>query len=211
MNGTQTLRAARGGRGGVLGVWSVLADPVAVEVAATSGAGYVCLDLQHGFAGPEQLPSLVRAARRGTTACLVRPAWNRPEAIMRALDSGADGVVVPMVETADDALAAVEACHYAPSGTRSWGPLWADVDGVPSEAPADDMLLRPGTRVPPSERCLRSTSEEIVERFTSLPWIATTSAREWSNQIPRRVSMNDLQLRGCDSPTMQVALHLLSG
>lgn len=140
MTGARRLRAARHDDG-VLGIWSVLADPVVVEVAATSGAGYVCLDLQHGFAGPEQLPSLVRAARRGDAACLVRPAWNRPEAIMRALDAGADGVVVPMVDTAQEALAAVEACHYAPSGNRSWGPLWADVDGVPPQAPTDDEVF----------------------------------------------------------------------
>jgi 4-hydroxy-2-oxoheptanedioate aldolase len=60
------------------------------------------------------LPALVRVPSAGDTA-----------AIMRALDAGAAGVLVPMVSTAQEARAAVSACRYPPAGTRSWGPARA--------------------------------------------------------------------------------------
>jgi 4-hydroxy-2-oxoheptanedioate aldolase len=57
------------------------------------------------------------------TPVMVRVAANDPTAITRALDLGAAGVIVPLVDTAGEAAAAVAACRYAPEGTRSWGPL----------------------------------------------------------------------------------------
>jgi len=56
------------------------------------------------------------------TPVFVRVSWNRPGEIMRALDAGAQGVIVPMIQSVADAQAAVGACRYAPDGYRSWGP-----------------------------------------------------------------------------------------
>jgi 4-hydroxy-2-oxoheptanedioate aldolase len=76
----------------------------------------------------------MRAAGR---APLVRPAWNDPVHIMRALDSGAAGVVVPMVNSAEDAARAASACRFPPTGIRSWGPMWGDVRADGALPPAD--------------------------------------------------------------------------
>ena len=66
---------------------------------------------------------MVQAAAIRRTPMLVRVPWNDPAAIMRALDAGADGVIVPMVNTAEEARAAVGAMRYPPLGYRSWGPI----------------------------------------------------------------------------------------
>jgi len=127
------------------GVWSVLADAAVGELVAASAFDYVCVDLQHGLASPADLPGLLTGMRAAGRAPLVRPAWNEPAQLMRALDLGACGVVVPMVESADDARRAVAACRYPPAGARSWGPPWGDVRAdagrPPAEQDADALCL----------------------------------------------------------------------
>ena len=67
--------------------------------------------------------AMVQAAAIRGTPVLVRVPWNEPGAIMRALDAGAEGVIVPMVNTPDEARAAAGASRYPPLGFRSWGAL----------------------------------------------------------------------------------------
>lgn len=118
-----------------VGVWSCLADPVVSELIAATAADYVCVDLQHGFATFEALPAISQAMRAAGRAPLVRVPWNEPVHLMRALDSGAAGVLVPMVDTAEDARRAVAACRFPPTGSRSWGPMWGDVRADGALAP----------------------------------------------------------------------------
>jgi 4-hydroxy-2-oxoheptanedioate aldolase len=126
------------------GVWITLADPVTAEVIAGRGFDYLVIDMQHGVAGPDTMAALVRAASGTTTEVLVRVPWNEPAMIMRALDLGAAGVIVPLVNTAADARAAVAACRYPPDGMRSWGPWRAGIEGrvvVPAEANRDMICV----------------------------------------------------------------------
>lgn len=123
------------------GLWGALGDPVVAEVLAASPADYVCLDLQHGIGSPATLPGLAQAMRVAGRAPLVRPPWNTPADVMRALDAGACGVVVPMVSTPEQAAAAASACRYPPRGTRSWGPLWSASRPTPTPAEQDDATL----------------------------------------------------------------------
>lgn len=124
--GSRHLRALWGADSPAYGVWSNTADPVVNELLGSIGFDYVCVDLQHGFATAVDLPGVLGGLRQGGAAPLVRVPWNEPAAIMRALDLGAAGVIVPMVNSAADAERAVAACRYAPLGERSWGPTWAD-------------------------------------------------------------------------------------
>lgn len=120
------------------GVWSTLPDPVVAELLGRAGYDYVCVDLQHGMTGPGTVLPLLQALRHAPASTLVRVPGPDPDLMMRALDLGADGVVVPMVDTPEQAAAAVAACTYPPGGTRSWGPMWGDVDGAaPDPATAD--------------------------------------------------------------------------
>src|SRR5206468_7835530 len=79
--------------------------------------------LQHGLIDEAAMRGMVQAAAIRDTPVLVRVPWNEPGAIMRALDAGAEGVIVPMVNTVAEARAAAGASRYPPLGYRSWGPL----------------------------------------------------------------------------------------
>ena len=107
------------------GGWCMVASPFVAEVVSASGCDWLCLDQQHGLIGDEAMFAMVQAAAIRRTPVLVRVPWNAPAPIMRALDAGADGVIVPMVNTAEDAAAAVAASRYPPAGSRSFGPLRA--------------------------------------------------------------------------------------
>lgn len=139
-----------------VGAWSMLESPIAAGMLAESGFDFICFDLQHGLAGPESLPTLIQVTRGTRAVPLVRVAWNDPVAIMRALDAGAEGVIVPMVNNAADARAAVAACRYPPLGYRSWGQMQAEALASP-EAPEDA-----------NERVVCAVMIETAEAFGNL-------------------------------------------
>jgi len=109
------------------GVWSTLKDPVVARILGLSGFDFVTIDLQHGYADLASAPALIDALRTAPAASLVRVPGGTADHIGRALDLGAEGVVVPMVDGVADAVRAARACRYGPAGTRSWGPLWQGV------------------------------------------------------------------------------------
>lgn len=112
------------GRQQVVGYWSMLDSAVAVEQLARVGYDYVCIDAQHGFGGyPGLVTSLLAIDGSEHTVGLARVAENTSTEIARALDAGACGVIVPLVDDADGALRAAQACRYAPRGRRSYGPI----------------------------------------------------------------------------------------
>jgi 4-hydroxy-2-oxoheptanedioate aldolase len=93
-----------------------------VEVMASCGFDWLCIDLQHGFATPGDLLPMLQAAAITQTVTLVRVPRLEVGLIGQVLDAGAAGVIVPMVNSAAQAREAVRACRYAPDGDRSWGP-----------------------------------------------------------------------------------------
>ncbi|WP_222266876.1 HpcH/HpaI aldolase family protein [Modestobacter marinus] len=118
------------------GAWINLDDPRVTHTIARAGFDWVCIDQQHGYAAGADGTDLVAAVRAAGTPALVRISWNRPEEIGRVLDSGADGVIVPMVETAAEARAAVAAARYAPEGRRSWGATRSPATATPPDVAA---------------------------------------------------------------------------
>jgi 4-hydroxy-2-oxoheptanedioate aldolase len=114
-----------------LGLWASIPSSLTAEVAAAAGADYVVVDQQHGAVDQATLLAMLQAIGGGGAAPLVRVARNDPWVIGNALDLGADGVIVPMVEGAEEAARAVSACRYAPEGVRSFGALRPTAGGVP--------------------------------------------------------------------------------
>jgi 4-hydroxy-2-oxoheptanedioate aldolase len=112
------------------------ADPVVAELMAASPADYVCVDLQHGMATFAELPSIVQAMRASGRVPLVRVGGVDQAQAMRALDLGAGGVIVPMVNTAADACLVASACRYPNRGVRSWGLPWSGIALEPNPIPA---------------------------------------------------------------------------
>jgi len=90
-----------------------------------AGFDWVCIDMQHGLIGYDQMLPMLQALSATGVPGFVRVPWNQPADIMKALDSGAQGVIVPMVNSKEDAERAAGACRYPPHGFRSWGPTRA--------------------------------------------------------------------------------------
>src|SRR5215831_1394627 len=114
----ESLRARLAGNETLYGGWVVIPDALAASAMAAAGLDYVVIDLQHGGATESDLPALTRAISNAGATPVARVRYAHPADIGRALDLGCAGVIVPNVETAEQAAAAVGACHYPPVGYR---------------------------------------------------------------------------------------------
>ena len=114
------LRERIGGGDCIGCIWLALGSPVVAELAADAAPDAIVFDLQHGLWERQALESAIGIVR-ARSAPLVRVARNGPAEIGAALDAGAVGVIVPLVETAEEARQAVDAARYPPLGSRSGG------------------------------------------------------------------------------------------
>lgn len=104
------------------GCWLSFSNVNVAEILAGTGFDWVLIDTEHGPFGLEGLQHCLAAFNGSRTVPIVRVPWNDAVRIKQILDLGADGVLVPMVNTVVEATAAVSACKYPPEGTRGFGP-----------------------------------------------------------------------------------------
>jgi len=110
-------RALREGRTQI-GLWCALGSPTGAEILAHAGFDWVLIDTEHA---PNEAPNVLeqlRALNGGTASPVVRPAWNDPVILKRILDLGAQSLLVPYVQNAEEAARAVAATRYPPRGIR---------------------------------------------------------------------------------------------
>jgi 4-hydroxy-2-oxoheptanedioate aldolase len=140
----KTLNDAIQARGAAFGAWSIMPAPFATELLARSGYDWMCIDMQHGQVGAVgSLMPLLQVINAQDVPAFVRIPWKTNFAVaMHALDYGAQGIIVPMVDTADEAAAIAGALRYPPTGERSWGPARARLltDGY-TPADANDNVF----------------------------------------------------------------------
>jgi 4-hydroxy-2-oxoheptanedioate aldolase len=101
-----------------IGLWSSLCSNVAAEIIGDSGFDWILLDTEHS---PNEIPDLLgqlQAMQGGPTTPIIRPAWNDAVLIKRCLDIGAQSLLLPYVQNAEEARAAVAATRYPPHGIR---------------------------------------------------------------------------------------------
>jgi 4-hydroxy-2-oxoheptanedioate aldolase len=101
-----------------IGLWSTLCSNVGAEIIAHAGFDWILLDTEHS---PNEIPDLVQqlqALKGGTASPVVRVAWNDTVLIKRTLDIGAQSVLLPYVQTVEEAQRAVQAVRYPPRGVR---------------------------------------------------------------------------------------------
>lgn len=131
----------REGKSVTLG-WLSVPNGFTAELMARQGFDALCVDMQHGLSDFSDLWPMLQAISQTDTVPIVRVPWNDPAIIMRALDAGAFGIIVPLVDTPEQAAAAVAACRYPPVGMRSSGPLRAALYGGPNyQAEANDQIV----------------------------------------------------------------------
>jgi 4-hydroxy-2-oxoheptanedioate aldolase len=109
------------------GAWLAIPSSFSAEIMANQGYDYICIDMQHGMIDYQTAVTMLQAISTTDATPFVRVPWNEPGIIMKMLDAGAMGVVIPMVNTVEEAKAAVGACRYAPDGYRSFGPVRASI------------------------------------------------------------------------------------
>ena len=115
---TARLQAAASGTADGLrrGLWLSFLDPYGLEVAIGCGADWVGVDLQHGNLEPHDLPALLRVTEPAGLPLLARTPSHDPAILARILDTGVSGLIVPMVESPDQARALVSRDPHAPTG-----------------------------------------------------------------------------------------------
>jgi 4-hydroxy-2-oxoheptanedioate aldolase len=114
-----------------LGIFVSSASGLVAEIVGGLGFDWVLVDLQHGENNLGNLGGLLQAVSTTGATPFVRVPVNDPMQIGRALDLGAYGVIVPLVNSAAQAEAAVRAAKYPPRGGRSWGPIRGSLYGGP--------------------------------------------------------------------------------
>jgi len=104
-----------------IGVSIVSTSPICAEAMAQTGWDWLLVEAQHSLIGYENLVRCFQAITGRGPIPMARVSWNDPVSIMRVLDAGAMGIVVPMVNSVEEAQRAVGASKYAPAGFRSYG------------------------------------------------------------------------------------------
>ena len=120
-----SLKAKIISRQNIAGTHVTLGDPAICEMISYLGFDFIWVDTEHSPLDLGPLKLHLMAAKSGDTPVIVRVPWNDPVMIKRVIDMGPAGVVIPMVNTAEEAQKAVDACHYPPNGNRGWGPYGA--------------------------------------------------------------------------------------
>lgn len=119
------LRTTWATGGAVVNGWLAIPDSFAAETMAHQGWDSLTIDLQHGMVDYTKMVPMLQAISTTATTPVVRVPWLDAGILMKTLDAGAYGVICPMINTREDAEKLVAWTHYAPRGTRSFGPVRA--------------------------------------------------------------------------------------
>jgi 4-hydroxy-2-oxoheptanedioate aldolase len=151
-----------------VGTWLSLGSVTAARFMARAGFAWLTVDTEHTATGTESAASMFAAIADAGCVALARVLSNRHDHIKRALDTGAMGLVVPMVNTRAEAEAAVSACLYPPRGTRSVG---GSVHALNFAATAADYFARADDEVLIVLQCEHIDAVEHADEIFSVPGI----------------------------------------
>jgi 4-hydroxy-2-oxoheptanedioate aldolase len=187
-----------------VGTWLSLGSITAARFLARSGFAWLTLDIEHSLVDWETAAHIFASVADAGCTALARVPANRHDHIKRVLDNGAHGVVVPMVNSRDEALAAVAACKYPPVGNRSVG---GSVHALNFQTTAADYYAKANDELLIVLQCEHIQAVEDADKIFSVPGIDAIF-----------VGPNDLaaSMRGKDgSPpsgeaTTQALKHVLS-
>lgn len=104
-----------------VGSWMQLPSSEIGEILGSAGYEWVAVDLEHGQFSPHQLPEIFRSLELNYTLPFARLKDSSPASCKQALDAGAAGVIVPMIQSAEQLRKAIDSCHWPPAGKRGVG------------------------------------------------------------------------------------------
>ena len=188
----------------LLGAWSMSTSPDNAEVMALSGLDFVLMDHEHGQATLPDAIAQLRAMKGTSCAGLMRVPWNDMVFIKRALDAGIHGVMVPQVNTAEEARAAVAACRYPPRGVRgAAGGTRAAAYGVDTgyyDRADDDLIIIVQIETP--------QAVENVEAIAAVDGVDVVfiGPRDMSAALGKLNKMDDPELRALIARVEQATL-----
>ena len=136
------LRSIWASGGAVVNGWLAIPNGFSAETMAHQGWDSLTIDLQHGVIDYQAMIPMLQAISTTDTVPVVRVPWLEPSMLMKALDAGAYVLICPMVNTREDAQKLVAWTHYAPRGTRSFGPIRALLySGADYQKHANDTIV----------------------------------------------------------------------
>ncbi|TAK90639.1 MAG: 2,4-dihydroxyhept-2-ene-1,7-dioic acid aldolase [Burkholderiaceae bacterium] len=138
LDAVKQLRTRLRNGGYSIGSWIQIPHASVAEIMGQASYDWVAVDLEHGAISLHQLPDMFRALELGGTLPLVRLAGSDKKDCKQALDAGAGGVIVPMIETADQLIAVRDACRWPPAGSRGVGFSRANLFGQNFDAYAEE-------------------------------------------------------------------------
>jgi 4-hydroxy-2-oxoheptanedioate aldolase len=181
--------------------WLAIPSSFSAETMAHQGWDSLTIDLQHGVIDYTGMVPMLQAISSTDTVPIVRVPWLEPGIIMKALDAGAYAVICPMVNTREDAQRLVAYSHYAPQGTRSFGPIRATLyAGADYAEHANDTIV----------------TFAMIETAQALDHLDDILSVEGLDAV--YIGPSDLSLAlGCrpvfddvDAPVMQAITHILA-
>lgn len=128
-----------------IGSWITLGHPSIAEIMACAGFDWLVLDAEHSVLELSEIQTLIQVLDGRQCPAIVRLTSNHPDQIKRVMDAGATGVMVPMIRSAADAIAAVSSVYYPPLGNRGVG--LARAQGYGASFPAYEQWLKDNTIV----------------------------------------------------------------
>jgi len=130
MSGLTHIREKLENGGLVIGTHVQLDSCIASELFAEIGYDFIWIDWEHTALDRQHILAHTMAVKGKPTAAFVRVPWNVHYLVKPVLDMGVDGIVFPMIRTAEEARLAVASCEYPPEGTRGYGPIRANRLGL---------------------------------------------------------------------------------
>ena len=104
-----------------LGTWITLNNYSIVEIVAELSFDWICIDLEHSVIDYDEMQQLILVIQGKNKLAYVRVGENNTRIIKRVLDAGADGIIIPFINTKEDAIHAISSVKYPPEGTRGVG------------------------------------------------------------------------------------------
>lgn len=180
----------------LVGLWNSLGSPIAAEALSLAGYDWMLFDTEHSPVEVSDLVQLLQAASTGTASAVVRPAWNDQVLTKRVLDVGAQTLLIPFVQNADEARDAVANMRYPPEGRR----------GVAGSTRASRFGLAPGYLSSANDEVCCLVQIETGDAVENLEQIASTPGVDGVFVGPSDLAASLGHLGSPDHPEVQEIL-----